>query len=189
MSSIPYNMQNTAIVTATLVRNLITIDMLSQELAGHRQSRAVSGQTQGGEDYVRLLIQFSQLMATLKDNARQYTEVGFVALVAQSGLSIPFKNKQILSIYLKLCEYVIDYYTVSRKALEIRDTEFGDHADKRLGLLQTRAIRARSQFKTVVQALGRSEYQQFTELTALPLEDWAWDVLMPGSTQPGSTPS
>jgi hypothetical protein len=155
--------------------------MVCQELVEHKQNCAALDQMQGSEAYVRLLSQFRDLMERLKENAIQYTEVGFVGLVAQSGLSIQFKNKQILSIYLKLCEYVIEYYTVSRKAMEIRDTVFSDHAEKRLGLLQTKAIKAKSQFRTVVLALGKSDYQQFAFYTALPLEDWGWQVLNPGS--------
>jgi hypothetical protein len=170
-------LQKIVITTSSLVRKLIAIDMICQDLAEYRQGISPSGQARIDQDYVRLLSQFHDLMATLKENAKQYTEVGFVELVAQSGLSIQFKNKKILSIYLKLSEYVIDYYQVSGKAREIRDTEFSDHAEKRLALLLTKAIKARSQFKTVVQALGKIDYQQFAHFTALPMEDWSWEIL------------
>lgn len=182
-----FNLQKIVITTSTLVRNLIAIDMICQDLAEYRQGISPSGQAQGDEDYVRLLSQFRDLMATLKENAKHYTEVGFVDLVAQSGLSIQFKNKKILSIYLKLSEYVIDYYQVSSKAMEIRDSDFSDHAEKRLALLLTKAIKARSQFKTVVQALGKNDYQQFAQLIALPEQDWGWQTLMPGDNKNSNT--
>lgn len=152
--------------------------MICQDLTENRQSNSALDQTRGCETYVRLLTQFRDLMTKLKENATQYTEVGFVDLVAQSGVGIQFNNKQILPIYLKLSEYVIDYYTLNRKAMEIRDTVFSDHAEKRLGLLQTKAIKAKSQFRTVVLALGKSDYQQFANLVALPTEDWGWEILM-----------
>ena len=70
--------------------------------------------------------------------------------------------------------FVIDFYEARRKVLGILENEFSSLADKHLDLLQTKAIKARSQFKTVAQALGKEEYCQFISQLGLPDHEWGW---------------
>ncbi|MDP5032075.1 MAG: hypothetical protein NWQ54_14200 [Paraglaciecola sp.] len=160
----------------TLTRQLVSLDMVCTELADY------SGKLQAAnhvvpQAYVNLLKQFCIAIQNLSLIAQDYSQLVFVAEVEKFGLALPIKNKRILSVYLRLIEYVIDFYLASEKIASIRDKLFDDNAEKRLDLLQVRAIKAKAQFKTVVHALGKREYQQFAHHLALPTSEWGWDVL------------
>lgn len=165
----------------TLTRQLVALDMLCLELADFADQTPldeVPGVTQGVSDkYLSLLQQFSILAQKLSETVADYSDYQFVNAVAKSGVVIQFKNKRMLLVYLKLIGYVIEFYQASEKIAGIRDSHFDDNAEKRLHLLQTRAIKAKALFKTGAQALGKPDYQQFFQHLALPPADWGWQVL------------
>ena len=160
----------------SLTRQLVSLDIICAELADFVDS--LDGQSHVvPQGYMNLLKQFCTGMQKLSDLAVEYTQQAFVEEIEKSGLALPINNKRILSVYLRLIEYVIDFYVASEKIAEIRDRHFDDNAEKRLQLLQVRAIKAKAQFKTVVQALGKRDYQLFASHLALPPADWGWEVL------------
>lgn len=159
----------------SLTRQLVALDMLCLELADHAQP---AEQHQAVTDkYLQLLQQFCQLAQKLSESAEAYSDYQFVSAVNQAGLSIQFKNKRMLLVYRRLSEFALEYYQVNHKIMAIRDSQFDAHAEQRLQLLQTRAIKAKVQFKTVAQALGKKDYQQFVASLGLPAADWDWQVL------------
>lgn len=160
----------------SITRQFVALDMVLTELAEYADTVSTPSPLVS-PGYLGLLKQFCLVIQQLSDNAADFTLFAFVAEVRKSALAIPIKNKRILSVYLRLIEYVIDYYQASEKIAGIRDRLFDDNAEKRLQLLQVRAIKAKAQFKTVVQALGKKDYQQFAQHLALPSADWGWDVL------------
>jgi hypothetical protein len=165
----------------TLTRQLVALDMLCLELADFTDQAPfdkMPGVAQGVTDkYLSLLQQFSILAQKLSETAADYSDYQFVNAVVKSGAVIQFKNKRMLLVYLKLIGYVIEFYQASERIAGIRDSHFDDNAEKRLHLLQTRAIKAKALFKTVVRALGKPDYQQFSQHLALPPSDWSWHVL------------
>jgi hypothetical protein len=160
----------------TLTRQLVALDMVCSELADF-VGKLDAHHNVVPQPYLNLLKQFCMAIQQLSEIAVDFTQFDFVAEIQKFGLPLPIKNKRILSVYLRLVEYVIDYYQTSEKIAGIRDSHFDDNAEKRLHLLQTRAIKAKAQFKIVVQALGKPDYQQFSRHLGLPPADWAWDVL------------
>jgi hypothetical protein len=159
-----------------LTRQLIVLDMLLAELADYAEKmgdkRPIVSLV-----YINLLKQFCMAIQQLSILATSFTQYAFISEVETFGLTLPITNKRILSVYLRLIEYVIEHYQATEKIEKIRDSLFDENAEKRLHLLQVRAIKARAQFKTVVQALGKRDYQQFAKHLALPLVDWSWEVL------------
>ena len=109
--------------------------------------------------------------------ASDLTEQEFMASLNSVSLDIDISSKQLFSIYSRLLGFVVDFYEARQKVLAIIENEFTDLADKHLDLLQTKAIRARSQFKTVAQALGEEEYCQFVSQLGLPDHEWGWQQL------------
>lgn len=160
----------------TLNRQFVALGMLAEdlaELAGDKHYNKPPVLSQ----YLRLLKQFYTLVAQLSESVVPYSEMNFLQEVRRSGVALQFGSKRMITIYLRLTGFVLDFYAASQKLEAIRDNLFDEHADKRFELLQVKAIRARAQFKTVVQALGKKDYQLFFKHAALPVEDWGWDVL------------
>lgn len=160
----------------TLTRQLVALDMVCAELADF-EAKLDSANHLVPRAYIALLKQFCIVVQQISVTAADYSQYAFVAEVEKFGLALVIKNKRILSVYLRLIEYVIDFYQASEKIAGIRDKLFDDNAEKRLQLLQVRVIKAKAQFKTVVQALGKRDYQQFSEHLALPQTEWSWQVL------------
>ena len=73
---------------------------------------------------------------------------------------------------------MLTFWDANKKANEILDTNFGESADKRLELLQVKAIRAKAQLKTVAHAMGQADYQKFIDLLNLRDAQWQWNVLL-----------
>lgn len=172
---------------STITRKLIALDMLHQDMADewealceqtlpphyrseHHSCALVPAQ------YLKLLARYLEECRQIIVLAKDLKDSTFSDLVLSSGAITHFSNKQMLLVQCRLLEYVLAFYSASHKADKILASEFGDRADKRLDLLQTKAIKARSQFKTVALAMGKSDYQEFKQALCLPQADWGWQV-------------
>lgn len=82
-----------------------------------------------------------------------------------------------VSIHLRLVDYVLTYWQTMQKVNDIRDTNFESNADKRLDLLHVKAVKAKSQLKTVASAMGQDNYSRFLALINLSDVEWQWDVI------------
>lgn len=129
------------------------------------------------EQYLKLLSRYLEECRHILFLAKDLKESAFSDVVSSAGAVSHFHQKQMLSVQSRLVEYVLAFYSASQKADKILASEFDDRADKRLDLLQTKAIKARSQFKTVAQAMGKSDYQAFQNALCLPEQDWDWSRL------------
>lgn len=157
---------------STVSRKLITIDMLREDLLD--EDITVDNVP---DSYLKLLAQYLKECRALLLLAKEFKDSVFADTVASSGTCLHIINKQMLKVQIRLLEYVLDYYDATHKAEKIQACEFDSQADKRLDLLQTKAIKARAQFRTVAQAMGPTDLQEFIEATALPEFDWSWKAL------------
>ena len=157
---------------STVSRKLITLDMLREDLS--EENIAFDNVP---DSYLKLLEQYLGECRALLFLANDLKDSAFVDMVATSGTCLHITNKRMLKVQIRLLEYVLDYYDASQKAEQIQAYEFDSQADRRLDLLQTKAIRARAQFRTVAQAMGATDLQEFLEATCLPEFDWSWKAL------------
>lgn len=173
---------------STITRKLITLDMLHQDMVDECEEFSEHDSLQPfnsehhscalvSEHYLKLLARYLEECRQITFLAKELKDNAFSDLVLSSGAISHFSNKQMLSVQSRLLEYVLAFYSASQKADKILASEFDDRADKRLDLLQTKAIKARSQFKTVALAMGKSDYQAFKKALCLPEEDWSWSML------------
>ena len=162
---------------SSITRHIIAVDMLSQELSEAAEVTATTPSNSPSTEYFKLLAQFSQRMHVLAKTSEDETEKSFALAMAKSHTCKHIKTKQMLMIHCRLLDFVLDFYHADNKANQLLDSEFGTLADQRLDLLQTRAIKARAQQRTVAQALGKSDYQAFVEHASLPIQEWDWEAL------------
>ena len=157
----------------TIIRALINLDMLTEDLQDQdcRVSNSVS------DGYLKLLQQYLEKSHTLLSQVNDMTEHEFSEIAHASGTCKHITSKRMLGIQIKLIQYVLSYYSASVKIAKLQASEFDSYADKRLDLLQTKAVRARSQFKTVAKAMGKTDLQGFIETLGLPDVDWGWGAL------------
>lgn len=172
---------------STITRKLIALDMLHQDIVDewdafseqtlpqhyrseHHSCAFVSAQ------YLKLMARYLEECRQIIFLAKDLKDNTFSDVVLSSGAITHFSNKQMLLVQCRLLEYVLAFYSASQKADKILASEFDDRADKRLDLLQTKAIKARSQFKTVALAMGQSDYHEFQQTLCLPETDWGWHL-------------
>jgi hypothetical protein len=105
------------------------------------------------------------------------TETGFQTLLKSSLFEDKFERKRMVNVYKKLVDYVITSWEATEKANVIIADSFDEGADKRLELLQVKAIKAKSQLKTVATAMGKTDYEKFTQVFGLTAQEWLWDNL------------
>lgn len=157
-----------------LARTLVNLDILSQEMQDLLLEAEASR-----EPFLVLLTQYKNGLAELGSyvSEENLTEAQFLELISKSELLKNVTSRRMLEVQIRLLEYVLDYYKATKKANEILSSDFAAQADKRLNILQSKAIKMRKQFKTVAEALGEADYSMFVELTPLPSDDWAWNKL------------
>lgn len=163
---------------STFSRQLIALDMLSEEMTEALALPEVSQTAQVSSEYLSLLSQYRRVSESLGQLAAELTEIGFSETVSKHNVCIHLVNKKVLMVQNKLLEYAVDFYDASRRAERIRHDEFNQQADIRFDLLSTRAIKLRSQFKTIAKAMKQSDYESLMRGIGLADFDWGWDVLM-----------
>ncbi|WP_026377476.1 hypothetical protein [Aestuariibacter salexigens] len=162
---------------SSLTRDIIAIDMLKQELAEKSVTHPTDTSDGVSTDYLQILKQCLARCKIFQKDIEPLSEFEFTQLVTSSTLEYPVSSKQLFAIYVRLLEFVQEFYQARDKIVHIQENEFGDSADRRLDLLQTRAIKAKSQFKTVAKALGVEEYRSFVHQHGLPKDGWDWEQL------------
>lgn len=157
----------------TFTRTLINLDILNQDLRDieHREAKLISS------EYQKLLHQYLEKCQSLFALATSMNEHEFSEIVTASGTCAHISSKRMLGVQIKLIQYVLDFYSANAKIKQLQANEFDSKADKRLDLLQTKAVKARSQFKTVAKAMGKADLQEFARIMGLPKADWSWEAL------------
>ena len=154
-------------------RLIINLDILSEDMADDLEQNG----TDVPESYLALLKHYQRTAEQLHAALAELTETGAKEALEMSHLSPLSPSKRMISVLVKLVGYVLQYYAAHSKSLDILADDFSDQADEKLNLLQTRAIKAKSQFKTVAFAMGESEYNALRKRVPLPQEDWQWERL------------
>ena len=156
---------------ASLQRTLVNLEMLSDDI------NALHVDALNTHAHIMLL---HNVLNELK-NAEQFvaleTEASFQKSLSGSLFENIFERKRMVGVYIKLVGYVITAWEATNKANAIISENFDSSADKRLELLQVKAIKAKSQLKTVVSAMGKEDYAKFVQTLGLSTQEWQWDTL------------
>ena len=154
-------------------RIIINLDILSEDMAD-----ALGASPNSVPDhYLTLLNQYRGTLEQLIEAMENMTESGARDMLDASHLGAMSPSKTLMTVLRKLIGYVLQFYQAHTRSLDILSDDFSDQADERLNLLQTRAIKAKSQFKTVAFAMGEQDYNHLKQLLPLPQEDWQWERL------------
>ncbi|GGF85517.1 hypothetical protein [Alteromonas lipolytica] len=152
----------------TTQRHLVNLDMLLTDI------EMLDASEYGGQAHIRLFKEIQRTLEGLDMAAQQETVSSFQKAVIHAGLAGPLEDKRMPGIFRRLIGNVLEYWEAHTKAEHILNSQFDGNADKRLELLQVKSIKAKSQFKTVARAMGRTDYQHFIEALGLNHEDWQW---------------
>lgn len=156
-------------------RTIINLEMLSEEM--HDDLMAVHKEAVVSTDYLNLLHAYQMKLAVLEEEVSAVTDMQLSHMLNGSVLAKTIINKRMLSVQIRLLNYVSEYYLATQKADAILNEDFAEQADQRLNILQSRAIKMRKQLKTVAEAMGREDYSNFVVNTPLPSTDWSWQRL------------
>lgn len=150
----------------TIRRQLINLDILLTDI------EVLVERDYASSEHVRLLQQVQSVLTELEAAALVETVSSYHHAVINAGLDHALADKRIPTIYIRLISYVLQFWDASEKAKDILTRDFDDKADKRLELLQVKATKAKSQFKTVAKAMGAKDYKRFLKLLGLMHDDW-----------------
>ena len=156
---------------ATFQRLLVNLEIIADDLA------TLDAVDYFSDEHLALLEAYHRAIDALNTAAVEQTEASFKGYFHHSSLSPIYGKKRMLSVHLKLIGYVLSYWKANEKVSGIIDNDFDPRADKRLALLQVKAIRAKAQLKTVATAMGKEDYGRFIEVLKLSGKDWQWDTL------------
>lgn len=156
---------------AQIQRHLVSLEMLVDDLS------LLSANECGTNAHLKLIRDYRQVLASLLESVQHETESSFKKWLIPTLFAQVFENKRMVGIHLRLVDYVLTYWQTMQKVNDIRETNFESSADKRLDLLHVKAVKAKSQLKTVVSAMGKDNYSRFLSLINLSEEEWQWDVI------------
>ena len=156
---------------ASLQRALVNLEMLSDDI------NALSSDKLNTATHIHLLHSGLEELKNAEATVVFETEASFHKILQGSLFDPIFERKRMVGVYTKLVGYVITAWEASNKANAILVDNFDASADKRLELLQVKAIRAKSQLKTVATAMGQNDYEKFTQALGLIAQEWQWDTL------------
>ncbi|WP_032097300.1 MULTISPECIES: hypothetical protein [unclassified Alteromonas] len=152
-------------------RTLVALDMLSDDINLLNDSQVNS------ELHFKLLSDFLVQLNQLNVSVQQESEAAMKRLFVGSLFEQAIGRKSMITVYMKLLNYVLTAWDATLKADAIINDNFDDNADVRLELLQVKAIKAKSQLKTVASAMGKQDYEVFCSLLGLTADKWQWDTL------------
>ena len=156
---------------ASLQRSLVNLEMLSDDIT------SLSYEALNTAAHIRLLNEVLKELNDLDALMSHETESSFHNAITGSIFENIFERKRMVAVYIKLIGYVVTAWEATSKANAILLDNFDASADKRLELLQVKAIKAKSQLKTVATAMGQSDYEKFTRTLGLITQEWQWDTL------------
>ncbi|MEW9797037.1 hypothetical protein [Alteromonas sp. CYL-A6] len=156
---------------SALQRHLVNLDIVKDDIA------TLSAKDYASPAHVRLVEQYCRGLQQILDELDHVTENQFGVLVKQAGLHALLAKKQMVGVHLKMASNVLVFWEADQKAHAIIDAEFDEQADRRLDLLQVKAVRAKSQLKAAALAMGRDDYSQFANALGLSGENLEWEKL------------
>jgi len=156
---------------ASLQRSLVNLEMLSDDI------NALNAHALNTAAHIRLLHNVLEELKIAEQFVALETEASFHKALLGSMFENIFERKRMVGVYIKLLGYVLTAWEATNKANAIISENFDSSADKRLELLQVKAIKAKSQLKTVATAMGQGDYGKFTQTLGLTTQEWQWDTL------------
>lgn len=152
---------------------LLTLNILAEDIADELAES--DGLILVSKSYIDLLKQYLKTSTTLSQLVESYTDKEFKEIIKARGICLHLVNKKMLMIQNKLLTYLIEYSNAASRLDKIRDADFSVQAEIRFDLLTTRAVKSKSQFKTVADALSDKEYQSLVSGIGLPELGWRED--------------
>lgn len=156
---------------ASLQRTLVNLEMLSDDID------ALHVDALNTHAHIKLLHNVLNELKNAEQLVALETEASFQKSLSGSLFENIFERKRMVGVYIKLVGYVITAWEATNKANAIISENFDSSADKRLELLQVKAIKAKSQLKTVASAMGKEDYAKFVQTLGLSAQEWQWDTL------------
>ena len=158
-------------IMASLQRTWVNLEMLSDDIS------ALEHDVIDTAAHIKLLHSVLEELKIAESFVALETEASFQKSLSGSLFENIFERKRMVGVYIKLVGYVITAWEATNKAKAIISENFDSSADKRLELLQVKAIRAKSQLKTVATAMGKEDYAKFVQTLGLSATEWQWDTL------------
>ncbi|WP_189407874.1 hypothetical protein [Alteromonas halophila] len=152
-------------------RTLVNLDMIKDDIA------MLPAHAYASASHQKLVRQYRELLVSIDALLPQVTEKQFRTFTAQTELCHLLSQKQMVGVQQKMISSVLAYWDADQKAQGILAAEFDPQADKRLDLLQVKAVRAKSQLKTVADAMGKADYQAFVSALGLAGTELEWSQL------------
>lgn len=156
---------------SVLQRKLVNLEMVKDDIA------MLPAHDYASPQHHKLVRQYRSVLADIGEHLANFTERQFRVAAEQVGMDTVLSQKQMVSVQIKMITSVLAFWDADQKANEILATEFGEQADKRLDLLQVKAIRAKSHLKTVADAMGQHGYQSFVGILGLTGTELEWAQL------------
>ena len=156
---------------ASLQRTLVNLEILSEDI------NILDDSAINTVAHIKLLRSVLEELKNAEPLVAFETEASFQKLLSGSLFEGIFERKGMVGVYIKLVGYVITASEATNKANAILTDNFDPSADKRLELLQVKAIKAKSQLKTVASAMGKEDYEKFVHTLGLFAQEWQWDTL------------
>ncbi|WP_334020117.1 hypothetical protein [Alteromonas sp. S015] len=156
---------------ASLQRTLVNLEILSDDI------NALNIDAINSVTHIKLLRNVLEELKNAESLVALETEASFHKLLSGSLFEHIFERKRMVGVYIKLVGYVITAWEAGNKVKEIISDNFDSSADKRLELLKVKAIKAKSQLKTVASAMGKDDYEKFVHTLGLYAQEWQWDTL------------
>ena len=153
---------------SALQRNLVNLDIVKDDIAMLPRSEYASAQ------HRKLVMQYRETLTVIDEQLPEITERQFRLATQQTELSNVLSQKQMVPVQIKMIKNVLAFWDADQKAEAILATEFGEKADKRLDLLQVKAVRAKTQLKTVADAMGCNDYKTFVTVLGLSGTELEW---------------
>ncbi len=160
-----------------VLRQLITLDMLGQDLIDELACPLIQKTQQISSTYLSLLQQYLDGSLLLAKLATPLTDYEFTELIRNHGTCDHLHSKKLLLVQNKLLSYVIEYYQAKQKLDPIRETDFSEQAEVRFDLLTTKVIKSKSKYRTVAKAMAVKDYLNLIKAIGLAEFDWGWDKL------------
>ncbi|RDV24854.1 hypothetical protein DXV75_12325 [Alteromonas aestuariivivens] len=156
----------------SLQRQLVNLDILCDDLG------LLDAHDYASAAHRKLLAQYQSILKQLQIAALDVTEAQYEATLRNTEFSRLLGSKRMIGVHIRLIEHVLEHWAASEKVEQILASEFDEKADRRLNLLQTKAVRARSLIKAVASAMGQEDYQRFAAVLGLAHPQWQWRALV-----------
>ncbi len=159
-----------------LVRQLVTLDMLKQELDDLKSECICKGMLV--DRHLEIIRQCASMTGSILRVSEDLSEHDFISSIQHLDFEYQYSSKKLLNIHNKLLHWLIDFYSAKKESTDILDLDFTPRAEVRLNLWQSKAAKAKNHIKTLAEALGEDEYGHFIKQFRFEKSEFAWQQLL-----------